>query len=308
MEGLEEEREEEKKERNGSTPPHEEKFVPINIKALADQISPALGKLIPKFMYRKFEKILHIKEVNDFFEAHDKDEPQEFLDNVVKFLNIGSSYDGKGQKAVEALQGQKVLFVSNHPYGGPEAMVLFDYLHSIFPDCRLVAQAYLKFIRPLGKSCVYNKKEVRTLLNAVNQRTSILIYPAGYCSRMLSNGEVFDYEWKPSFIKIAKKNNMPIVVFCTHGQLSPRVHRWTRLRRLFHIKASIESLFLVDEMFKLRGQTLKLTVGSVIDPAKLDDSVSNEQWAARIRQYCFELRKNPNLEFDYNKETTLTNL
>ena len=301
--------EEEKDEKNGNTSLlHEEKFVPINIKALANRESPTLGKLIPKFMYRKFEKILHIKEVNGFFEAHNEDKPQEFLDSVVKFLDISSSYDGKGKKAIEALQDQKVLFVSNHPYGGPEAMVLFDYLHSIFPDCKLVAQACLKFIKPLGKSCVYNKREVRTLLNAVNQRSSILIYPAGYCSRMLSNGEVFDYEWKASFIKIAKKNNMPIVVFCTHGQLSPKVHRWTRLRRFFHIKTSIESLFLVDEMFKLKGQTLNITVGSEIDPSKLDDSISNEEWAARIRQYCFELRKNPNLEFDYNKEATLTNI
>lgn len=298
--------EEKEKEKNETPPPHEDVFVPINIKALATRLSPTLGKLIPKFMYKRFERILHIKEVNEFFVAHYEDEPQEFLDNVVNFLDIKSSYEGRGKQAVEALQGQKVLFASNHPYGGPEAMVLLDYLHEKFPDCRLVAQSYLKFIKPLGKSCVYNKKEVRTLLNAVNQRTSILIYPAGYCSRMLSNGEVFDYAWKASFVKIAKRNNMPIVVFYTHGQLSPKVQRWTRFRQIFHIKTSIESLFLVDEMFKLKGQTLKMVVGSVIDPAKLDDSVSNEEWAARIRQYCFELRRNPNLEFDYNKKATLT--
>ena len=48
-----------------------------------------------------------------------------------------------------------------------------------------------------------------------------------------------------------------------------------------------------------------MVVGSIIDPSKLDDSVTNEGWAARIRQYCYELRKNPNLEFDYSKEATL---
>ena len=61
----------------------------------------------------------------------------------------------------------------------------------------------------------------------------------------------------------------------------------------------------MDEMFKLRGQTMRLVVGSTIDPAKLDDSITNEEWAARIRQYCYELRKNPNLEFDYTKKATL---
>ena len=286
----------------------EERFTPINIKALATRVSPTLGKIVPKFMYRWFEKILHIKEINAFFTKHQNYEVQDFLDATVEFLDIKTVYEGRkgeGTASIEALKGQKVLFASNHPYGGPEAMVLFDFLHKEFPDCKLVAQSFLKFIKPLGKSCVYNKKEVRTLLNAVNERTSLLIYPAGYCSRMLSIGEVFDYDWKSSFVKIAKRNNMPIAVFYTYGQLSRRMHSWTKFRRIFHIKKSIETIFLVDEMFKLKGQTMKMVVGSIIEPDKLDDSVSNEEWAARIRQYCYELGKNPNLEFDYNKEATL---
>ena len=280
-------------------------FLPINIKALATRVNPTLGKLVPKFLYNKLERILHVKELNEFFAEHENDDAQQFLDAVVEFLDIKTSYEGHGTQTVEALKGGRIMFASNHPYGGPEAMVLFDYLHREFPDCRLVAQSFLKFLKPLGKSCVYNKKEVRTLLNAVNEGSSLLIYPAGYCSRELSFGEVFDYDWKPSFVKIAKRNDMPIVVFYTDGQLSRRMHRWTKFRRFFHIKTSIETLFLVDEMFKLKGQTMRMVVGSVIDPARLDDSIPNEEWAARIRQYCYELRKNPNLEFDYDKKATL---
>ena len=284
----------------------EAKFQPINIKALATRVNPTLGKVIPKFLYNKFEKILHIKELNEFFEAHCNDEPQAFLDSVVEFLNIKLELENNiGALDVEALKGQSVMFVSNHPYGGPEAMVLFDWIHRNFPDCRLVAQAFLKFIKPLGKACVYNKKEVRSLMNAVADKTSLLIYPAGYCSRMLSFGEVFDYDWKASFVKIARKNNMPIAVFYTDGQLSSRMHRWTKFRRIFRIKTSIETMFLVDEMFKLKDTTMRIVAGDVIDPNKLDDSVSKEEWSARIRQYCYELRKNPSLKFDYNKAATL---
>ena len=299
--------EDKKTEKESQQSKEDSKFQPINIKALATRVSPKLGKLIPKFMYNKFEKILHIKELNTFFEAHCNDEPQAFLDAVVEFLDIKLVLEdnaGLGESA-EALKGQSVMFVSNHPYGGPEAMVLFDWIHRNFSDCRLVAQAFLKFIKPLGKTCVYNKKEVRSLMNAVADKTSLLIYPAGYCSRKLSFGEVFDYDWKASFVKIAKKNNMPIAVFYTDGQLSPRMHRWTKFRRIFHIKTSFETMFLVDEMFKLKGSTMKIVLGDVIDPNKLEDSVSKEEWAARIRQYCYELRKNPKQKFDYTKEATL---
>lgn len=44
----------------------DEGFQPINIKALATRVNPTLGKLIPKFLYKKFERLLHIKEINAF--------------------------------------------------------------------------------------------------------------------------------------------------------------------------------------------------------------------------------------------------
>ena len=282
----------------------EKKYSPISIKALAGRVSPKLGKIIPGFLYRKLEKLLHLEDLNDFFEKHNNDSPQDFLDAVVEHLNLKFEFDGD-EEALKALAGRSVMFVSNHPYGGPEAMLLFDWIHRYFPDSRLVAQSFLKFIKPLGETCVYNKKAVGTLYDAVQNQTSLLIYPAGYCSRMLSIGEVFDYDWKASFIKIAKKNNMPVVVFYTDGQLSRRMHRWTKFRRIFHIKTSIETIFLVDEMFRLSGKTIRVVIGDTIDPSLLGDEITDQQWSARLRQYCFELRKNPRLKFSYDKKATL---
>ncbi len=282
----------------------EKKYSPISIKALAARVSPKLGKIIPGFLYRAFEKLLHLDDLNAFFEKHNDDSPQDFLDAVVEHLDLKLEFDGDVE-ALKALSGKSVMFVSNHPYGGPEAMLLFDWIHRYFPDSRLVAQSFLKFIKPLGETCVYNKKAVSTLYNAVQNQTSLLIYPAGYCSRMLSIGEVFDYDWKASFIKIAKKNNMPVVVFYTDGQLSRRMHRWTKFRRILHIKTSIETIFLVDEMFRLSGKTIRVVIGDTIDPSLLSTDVTDQQWSARLRQYCFELRKNPHLKFSYSKKATL---
>lgn len=38
----------------------EKKYSPISIKALAGRVSPKLGKIIPGFLYRKLEKLLHL--------------------------------------------------------------------------------------------------------------------------------------------------------------------------------------------------------------------------------------------------------
>src|SRR5690554_5345216 len=125
-------------------------YVPIDLPSLAKKVNPTLAKLIPRFMYRKFEKLLHLEEVNSFFEAHYDDDPQTFLDSVVSYLDLKIALEGQGIEALEALEGERVVFASNHPFGGPEAMVLFSIVHRLFPDAKLVAQSFLKFIKPVG--------------------------------------------------------------------------------------------------------------------------------------------------------------
>lgn len=281
-------------------------YVPIDLPSLAKKVNPTLAKLIPRFMYRKFEKLLHLEEVNSFFEEHYDDDPQTFLDSVVSYLDLKIALEGRGIEALEALEGERVVFASNHPFGGPEAMVLFSIVHRLFPDAKLVAQSFLKFIKPVETACVFNKRDVKTLMEAVNNRSSLLFYPAGYCSRVLSNGEIFDYDWKPSFVRIARRQRMPIVVVYTDGELSKKVHWWTRLRKFLRIKLSIETIFLVDEMYKLRGKTLRMVVGSTITPEMIESTkMSDNLLSDKLRQYCYELRKNPKKLFDITIEPTL---
>lgn len=280
-------------------------FTPIDIKSVVYHVNPLLGKLIPSFMYRYFERLLHIEELNGFFCAHSNDDAQTFLDDGFEFLGFQIDFQGHGLEQFEKLAGQHVLVVSNHPYGGPEAIGLMSYLHRIFPDIKLVAQGFLRFITALDECCVYNKKGVDTTKAAIERKDSLLIYPSGYCSRRLSNKEIFDYEWKKAFVKIARKNNMPIVVVHTDGQLTDRIHRWTAFRNFFHIKTSFETVYLVDEMFRLRGQRLRMVIGDVIYPDQLSKEITSREWADRIRQYCYELRADPTLRFDPQKIATL---
>lgn len=280
-------------------------YTPINIRQLATKVSPKLGRLVPKFLYSHFEKILHVRELNEFFEAHYNDDAPTFLNSVADYLGFQTVIEGQGLEKVYELEGQGVMFASNHPYGGPEAMTLFGKLINRFPDCKLITQSFLRFIKPIETSCVFNKKDVRSLRQAVEEKRSLLIYPAGFCSRKLSFKDVFDYEWKPSFVKIAKRNNMPIQIFFTDGQMTNRMHRWTKFRKTFHIKPTIETMYLVDEMFKMKDKTLRIVVGDTIYPSMMDNSVSNAEWADRLRQYCYELKSNPMAKFDYNKVATL---
>ena len=271
-----------------------ETYQPIDLRALAAKSVPKLAPFIPGFVYRRFEKLLHTAELNDCFEKHFNDSPPDFLAGVQDYLKNPIEFAGPGEAVLKENAGKSILFAGNHPYGGPEAMSLMNYLIHPYPGIKLVAQSYLRFIKPLQRCCVYNKKDVRTLMDHVDTGESILIYPAGLCSRILSNKEVFDREWHSSFVKIAKRNNMPVVIIYTDGQLSKRFFRLQRIQG----KSSLASVLLPDEMFRMVGKTLRMVVSKPIDPSVFTDDVPNSEWAQRLRQYCYNLRKDPFAEFD----------
>jgi hypothetical protein len=278
-----------------------ETYQPIDLKALAKKSVPKLAPFIPGFVYRRFEKLLHTAELNDCFEKHFNDSPEDFLAGVQDYLNNPIEFAGPGEAVLKENAGKSIVFAGNHPYGGPESMALMNYLIHPYPHIKLVAQSFLRFIKPLQSVCVYNKKDVRTLMDHVDTKESILIYPAGKCSRKLSNKEVFDYEWHSSFVKIAKRNNMPVVIIYTDGQLSKRFFRWQRIPG----KTSFATILLPDEMFKMAGKTLKMVVSKPIDPSVFTDDVPLNEWANRLRQYCYNLRKDPFAEFDPSAVSSL---
>jgi len=62
-------------------------------------------------------------------------------------------------------------------------------------------------------------------------------------------------------------------------------------------------------MFKLKGKTLRMVVGSTITPEMIDEAkMSDRLLADKLRQYCYELRKDPELVFDPNIVPTLPQL
>jgi hypothetical protein len=71
------------------------------------------------------------------------------------------------------------------------------------------------------------------------------------------------------------------------------------------IKASFESVLLVDEMIKQRGKSITMTVGKPIFPNQFSHDVDDFEWAQRVRQYVFHLGSNPELDFDPELPSTL---
>ena len=55
--------------------------------------------------------------------------------------------------------------------------------------------------------------------------------------------------------------------------------------------------FLVDEMFKQKGNTIDITMGKPIDPENLNDKKNDLEWAQEIKNHIYKIQNNINLEF-----------
>jgi len=281
----------------------------IDIAQLLRTHKSGIARFVPKWLIRALSRLLHVDELNGFLEAHYADEPFQFIHEAGKFLEL--SLQVTGEERLAQYVDKRPILVANHPLGGPESLLLMELVGTYAPQAKMISRTVvMDALAPLAPVLIpIPTPEKRALAHAFKQAFAgddpIVLFPAGYCSRPLSTGVLFDYVWFPTFVKMAKKYGRPIVPVHIDGSNSRKFYRLSSLRRHLGIKMSLESLYLIDEMFKQRGKVVAMTVGHPIDPAVLGDADTDEMWADKIRNHVYLLGKDPQAQFDPRKAPVL---
>lgn len=256
-------------------------------------LSKRLGRRIPKFITRPLEKLIHQDEMNGHFATCEGVSPEEFLKRTFKFLNV--THEVEFTTPID--KNDRYIFASNHPFGGLDGMLLVDALLDEFGDAGAIVNDLLMNVTyleplwiPINK---YGKQSAEKGIrydNALRSETKqILTFPAGFCSRFI-DGRVQDIEWKSHFIKDAERYNRKVVPVFVEGKLSKRFYRIYRLRRFLHININFELVLLVDEMFRQRGNHIKIRVGAPIDVTQLEGNRADKCNYIRKCAYNLEMK------------------
>lgn len=280
----------------------EEQFKKIDIVEVAHMYNPKLARRVPKFIYRKAKKLLHIDEINQFVEDHYNDSVLDFTHAAVDFL--GYSCKILNEEYLTETDQMSPIIAANHPYGGPEAIALTQIFYERHPDLKVMTQKYMLFLKPL-KPCFVLNTEGAKILSGMKAGAPLLLFPAGHNARILSFKEIYDYRWFSTFIKLARRYDRPLQPIHVDGHNTMRMLRLSKWRKRFGIKTNVEGMYLVDEMFQVKGKTITFTIGKPIDGKVFTTDVDDQEWADRIRQYVFELGKDPKAVFDPTKPATL---
>ncbi|MGZ4099674.1 MAG: 1-acyl-sn-glycerol-3-phosphate acyltransferase [Bacteroidia bacterium] len=263
------------------------KFIDVD-KVLREK-AKTLYKTLPGFAINWLKRKLHEDEINAEMVNLSKFHELEFNDEVLKFLNVKVEVHG-----VENLPTKGgVIIAANHPLGGLDGMALIKAIGDVRGDVRFIVNDILKNIKNYGDVFVGVNKvggQSRNSLQFVEQvyaqEVAILVFPAGLVSRKFPQG-IRDLEWNKSFINKSIKYNKPIVPVFIEGHNSKFFYSFAKWRKRIGIKANIEMLFLPDEMFKQKGNTIKIHFGKVIEPSLFYTVYTPQQWSNIMHDYIY---------------------
>jgi len=271
----------------------------INIDKIISSKSPKLYKSLPKFVIRYIKKTIHQKELNKFIQTNNHKVGFPFLKETFSTFGISSEIINK-EKLPES---GKYIFVSNHPIGSFDGLHLIGMLFEKYGKVKAIVNDILLNLKNLNDFFVgVNKhgstprEQVERLNKIFNSGVPVLFFPSGMVSRK-TNGVITDGDWKKTFVTRAIKHKLDIVPIHVDGRLSNKFYRIANFRKQIGIKSNIEMFYLVDEIFKIKGSTLKITIGNTISHEKLNNSKNHNAWAQEIKNHVYKLGENTEINF-----------
>ena len=274
----------------------------FDIRAILKKKAPKAH--IPEFLIRYLERIVHVEQMNAFLRKYPDLRGYEFIRLVIS-ENLGCSASIDGTENIPA-DGKPVIFVSNHPLGGLDGMIIAQMIHdnriSGLGDERMrglkvIVNELLMFMEPIAdlwapvnKVGKLSKEQAAEQQRMWESETDVLTFPAGACSRLQridGKWQIQDLEWQKNFVQRAREYRRDIVPIYFEGRNSRFFYALAYIRKLLHIKLNIEMLYLVDEMYGAYGKHFKVHVLPPIPYTTFDNTRTPKQWAQYVKSIIY---------------------
>ena len=262
----------------------------IDIEKVLRSKMGAKARWVPGFAINWLKKIAHEDDNNRFlWEARDlKGTP--WLEACLKYLDTRLEVEGM-ENLPPKDDGRLYTFVSNHPMGGIDGVALGSLIGRQYDDrFRYLVNDLLMNLPGLAPLCIpINKtgREGRDFPRIVEEgfrgNWHILMFPAGLCSRR-RDGQIRDLPWKKTFITKSVETHRDIIPIHFGGRNSDFFYRLSNFSDRYVKKVNIAMLFLVDEMYKNRGNTFPVKIGKPIPWQTFDKSKTPAQWAEAVKE------------------------
>jgi putative hemolysin len=290
---------EEQQEKTGETPQDKGNFIELD-KVIKNK-SPRLYRLLPNFIIRYLKRTIHQDEINEFIALYGHLYGLAFADSIIKHFGINVIATGIENIPVSG----RYIIASNHPLGGLDGIALITIAGKIrrdilFPvnDILMNLENLKELFIPINKHGS-NAENVAIIENTFASDVVILFFPAGLVSRKQKKGIIKDLEWKKTFITKARRHKRDIIPAHIDGRNTNFFYNLGNFRKRMGVRQNIEMLYLVDELYKQRGQTIHIRFGKMIPYGTFDKRNSDIGWAAELKDHVYKLEKEPERVFPF---------
>ena len=272
----------------------ENNILSVDVEKVIRGKSRRLAERLPRFVIEYIKRTIHQDEINRLLYKNREYTGVDFATHILQDLDV--TYNVHFTGASRPIPGGRYIFVSNHPLGGLDGMILISYIGSSMGDVRFIVNDLLMYIKPLAPVFVPVNKygrmrhdNTRLFQETFDSDAQVLYFPAGLCSRLI-DGEITDLEWKKTFVTKAIESRRDIVPMFFSGENSRRFYRLANLRKRLGIKFNIETFLLPDEMFRKKGTSFDLYIGEPVPYTSLTGEHSHKEWCDIIRKYSYATR------------------
>ena len=270
-----------------------EKTIDIE-KVLRDKMG-AKARWVPGFAVKWLKKIAHEDDNNRFlWDARDL-KGSAWLDACLEFLDTRLEVEGE-ENLPPKDDGRLYTFVSNHPMGGIDGVALGSLIGKHYGnDFRYLVNDLLMNLPGLAPLCIPINKTgsqsrdfPRMVEEGFRGDYHILMFPAGLCSRR-RDGQIRDLPWKKTFVTKSVETQRDVIPIHFGGRNSDFFYRLSNFSDKYIKKVNVAMLFLVDEMYKNRGNTFPVKIGKPIPWQTFDKSKTPAQWAEAVKEIIYTL-------------------
>lgn len=281
---------------------HKKNYKPITLRDMFMDKNPALGRWVPRFVFRILSRMLRI----DFFNypllyEHGYKKDVDFARASKESFNV--TVDVRGREHL--VKDRRFIFASNHPLGGFDGMMIMVEIGDSYPHMKVLVNDLLAKVNnmdgtfvPINKHGAQGSENVRRISAIFESDEQVMTFPAGLVSRRIK-GLVRDPEWQKSIIVKAKSSKRDIIPIHMSGGCSNFFYNLSNFRKFLGIKANLEMFFLPNETYKHRNKHYTLTFGKPIPYGTFDKRFTPIEWAQLVKAYVYIIAEDPDMVFSY---------
>lgn len=252
-------------------------------------------RYVPRFLVNYLKRIVHQDWLNGFILKEEGVVGVRWMEDCMKYLDLDVHVVGFENLPSDA-DGRRFTFVSNHPLGGADGVVLGAIIGRHYDEriCYLANELlmHLEGIAPLfvpiNKTGRQGREVPKMVEAAFAGDKHLIMFPAGLCSRKI-DGVIQDIPWSKTFISKSIEHQRDVVPIHFGGRNSDFFYRLADISKRLGIKFNIAMLYLVDELFKAQHKTFTVSIGKPIPWQTFTRDKSPLQWAAEVREAVYQL-------------------